>query len=57
MPEQSKVDAMNDALADYVIKRVEALSLSATEEELSSLTQLAKVVNDAPPKTIQKIKI
>lgn len=51
---QSKVDAMNDALADYIIKRVETLSPLATEEELSSLAQLARVVNDAP-KTIQMI--
>ncbi|WKT76964.1 hypothetical protein [Lysinibacillus fusiformis] len=46
--EQSKVDAMNDAIADYVIKRVEALSPDATTDELESITLLARVVNGAP---------
>ncbi|MGE7942809.1 hypothetical protein ACQKNB_12045 [Lysinibacillus xylanilyticus] len=45
---QSKVDDMNEALADYIIKRVEVLSPLATPEELDSIAQLAKVVNAAP---------
>ncbi|MGE7795003.1 hypothetical protein [Lysinibacillus fusiformis] len=49
--EQSKVDAMNDAIADYVIKRLEVLSPLAAADELESIGQLARVANDAP-KTI-----
>lgn len=48
MLEQSKVDEMNDALADYIIKRVEVLGPLATPEELDSIARLARVVNDAP---------
>ncbi|MEA0565145.1 hypothetical protein [Lysinibacillus irui] len=48
MLEQSKVDEMNDVLADYIIKRVEVLSPLATPEELDSISRLARVVNDAP---------
>lgn len=52
MLEQSKVDEMNEALADFVMKRVEALDPRlATPNDVSSLAQLVKVVNDAP-KTI-----
>ncbi|MCE4044571.1 hypothetical protein LXM56_10575 [Lysinibacillus fusiformis] len=43
---QSKVDAMNDAIADYIIKRLEALSPLAAPDELESIAQLARVVND-----------
>lgn len=46
--EQSKVDAMNDAIADYVIKRVEVLSPDAMLDELESIALLARVVNNAP---------
>lgn len=45
--EQSKVEDMNNAIADYVIKRVEALSPDATPDELESITLLARVVNGA----------
>lgn len=48
MLKQSKVDEMNDALADYIIKRVEVLSPLATPKELDSIAHLARVVNDAP---------
>lgn len=48
MLEQSKVDAMNNAIADYIIKRVDTLSPLATPEELDSIVRLARVVNDAP---------
>lgn len=48
MLEQSKVDEMNEALADYIIKRVGILSPLATPEELDSIARLARVVNDAP---------
>lgn len=51
MLEQSKVDEMNNAIADYLIKKVDTLSPLATPDELSSIAQLARVVNDAP-KTI-----
>lgn len=54
MLEQSKVDKMNDALADYIIKRAEVLGAFATPEELESIAQLARVVNDAP-KTVHLI--
>lgn len=48
MLEQSKVDEMNEALADYIIKRVEILSPLTTPEELDAIARLARVVNDAP---------
>lgn len=49
MPEQSKVDKMNEALADFVIKRIESVDpTTATPNELSSIAQLARTVNDAP---------
>lgn len=51
MLEQSKVDEMNNALANLVIKRIDALGPSPSQHELSSIAQLARVVNDAP-KTI-----
>lgn len=51
VPEQSKADAMNDAIAEYVTKRLEVLSPLAGADELESIAQLARVVNDAP-KTI-----
>lgn len=51
MLEQSKVDKMNNVIADYIIKRVEMLSPLAASDELSTIAQLARVVNDAP-KTI-----
>ena len=55
MLEQNKVDEMNEALADFVIKRVESLDPKlATPNDVSSLAELVKVVNDAP-KTIQLI--
>ncbi|MEA0556470.1 hypothetical protein U1P98_23230 [Lysinibacillus irui] len=55
MLEQSKVDEMNEALADYIIKRVEVLSPLTTPEELDSIGRLARVVNDAP-KTVRLIE-
>lgn len=51
MLEQSKVDKMNNVIADYIIKRVEILSPLAAPSELSTIAKLARVVNDAP-KTI-----
>lgn len=49
---QSKVDEMNEAIANYVIKSLETLSPLATPDEVSSIAKLASIVNDAP-KAIQ----
>ncbi|MBG9479404.1 hypothetical protein [Lysinibacillus sphaericus] len=55
MLEQSKVDAMNDAVADFVIKRVGSLNPElAKPNDVSSLAALVKEVN-AAPKTIHLI--
>lgn len=54
MLQQSKVDAMNEALADYIIKRVEVLIPLATPEELDAIAKLVRVVNESP-KTVQLI--
>ncbi len=51
MPEQSKTEAMNDAIAGYVTKRLEELSPLVVPDELEAIALLARVVNDAP-KTI-----
>lgn len=49
MLKQSKVDAMNEAVADFVIKRVGVLSPTmVTHDELSTLAELVKAVNGAP---------
>jgi len=49
MMKQSKVDAMNEAVADFIIKKVESLNPDlATDRELSSLAELVRVVNVAP---------
>jgi len=46
---QSKVDAMNEAVAELITKRVEVLDpVFATHEELSTLAELVKAVNLAP---------
>lgn len=47
--EQSKVDAMNEAVADLITKRVKVLDpVMATHYELSTLASLVKAVNGAP---------
>ena len=52
---QSKVDAMNDAVAEFIINRVMSLDPKlATPNDVSSLAALVKEVN-AAPKTIQLI--
>ncbi|MFJ7407108.1 MULTISPECIES: hypothetical protein [unclassified Lysinibacillus] len=56
MLEQNKVDKMNNAIAEWVIKRIEVLSPLASSEELESIAQLAKVVNEAP-KTIRLTEV
>ncbi|MFF2794967.1 hypothetical protein [Lysinibacillus xylanilyticus] len=46
---QSKVDAMNEAVAELITKRVKVLDpVLATHDELSTLAELVKAVNLAP---------
>lgn len=53
MPEQNKVDEMNERLATFVITRATALNPADVKaEDVLSLARLAAVVNEAP-KTIR----
>lgn len=48
MLEQSKVDKMNEAVADLITRRVKVLDpVMATHDELSTLARLVKAVNGA----------
>ncbi|MEQ6355933.1 hypothetical protein ABNX05_14985 [Lysinibacillus sp. M3] len=49
MLKQSKVDKMNEAVANLITKRVKVLDpVMATHDELSTLAELVKAVNGAP---------
>ncbi|WP_432702461.1 hypothetical protein [Lysinibacillus sphaericus] len=49
MLEQSNVDAMNEAVAELITKKVKVLDpMFVTHEELSAIAELVKAVNSAP---------